>query len=84
MPPPEPREATEEVGHDDRQDAGVDVPMIGPLNVLQDELGRLAVRKLKRHLEQGVLTISRWIETVFRSQPLSFCAVTVHITQDHG
>ncbi|PTW61302.1 hypothetical protein C8N35_10211 [Breoghania corrubedonensis] len=32
---------------------GVEVSMIGPLTVSQEELGRLAVRKLKRRLEQG-------------------------------
>lgn len=32
---------------------GIEVSMIGPLNVSQEELGRLAVRKLKRRLEQG-------------------------------
>ncbi|WP_319773333.1 DUF6898 family protein [Breoghania sp.] len=32
---------------------GVEVSMMGPLTVSQDELGRLAVRKLKRRLEQG-------------------------------
>lgn len=31
---------------------GVEVSMFGPVNVSQEELGRLAVRKLRRRLEQ--------------------------------